>query len=309
MNFIRTKDLLQEACYASDDVHQMTDDERTKLQHHLLGMYNEIEAVCVKHNLTVMLAYGSVLGAIRHGGFIPWDDDLDLFMPRQDYELFINEYADELPSHLRVYAPNSKNGTFGRFAKVIDINTKFIPAGVRDNGSPKQGIFVDIFPLDSIKKRPFRNKISRFVGMAMMYIGESVGRYKAHSKLFRQLMMHSTTTKINYWFRQTIGFLFSFIGYQKWMNLVDSFCANDNQTGYVSDLMGDYTWNPIPVVEFFPPTIGKFEGRNVFLPHQPIKHLERYYGNWQRIPPEEERWLHFIREIRFENKKPLNEDC
>lgn len=300
MNLFRTKEILQEACYASDDVHQITDEERSRLQKHLLGMYKEIEAVCVKHNLTVMLAYGSVLGAIRHGGFIPWDDDMDLFMPRRDYELLINEYADELPNHLKVYAPNCKNGTFGRFAKVIDTKTKFIPAGVRDTGSPKQGIFVDIFPLDSIKKRPIRNKISRFVGMALMYIGESVGRYKSDNTLFRRLMMYSTTAKINYWMRQTIGFVFSFLSYQKWMDIIDRFCANGDQTGYVSDLLGDYTWRPVPVNEFFPPTIGEFEGRSVYLPHQPIKHLERYYGNWQQIPPEEDRWLHFIRYIKFE---------
>lgn len=299
MNILRTKDILQEACQQSDDVHQMTDEERTRLQHHLLGMYKEIEAVCVKHNLTMMLAYGSVLGAIRHRGFIPWDDDLDLFMPRRDYELFINDYADDLPDHLRVYAPNSKNGTFGRFAKVFDTKTRFIPAGAKDVGSPKQGIFVDIFPLDSIKNHPIRNKISRFVGMAMMYIGGSVGRYNSDTTLFRKLMMHSTAAKINYWMRQTIGCLFSFMDYQSWMNLVDRFCANDNQTGYVSDLMGDYTWCPIPVNEFFPPTTGEFEGCTVFLPHQPIKHLERYYGDWQRIPPEEERWLHYISGISF----------
>lgn len=300
MNIIRTKDLLQEACYASDDVHLMTDEERTRLQQHLLGMYKEIEAICVKHDLTVMLAYGSVLGAIRHGGFIPWDDDLDLFMPRRDYELLINEYADELPGHLKVYAPNCKNGTFGRFAKVIDTKTKFIPAGVRDTGSPKQGIFVDIFPLDSIKKRPIRNKISRFIGMSLMYIGESVGRYRSDNTLFKKLMMHSTAARINFGMRQTIGFLFSFLSPRKWMDLVDSFCANENQTGYVSDLLGDYTWSPIPINEFFPPTRGEFEGQKVFLPHQPIKHLERYYGNWQQIPPEEDRWLHFIRYIKFE---------
>ena len=300
MNIIRTKDLLQEACNASDDVHKMTDEERVRLQQHLLGMYKEIEAVCVKHNLTVMLAYGSVLGAIRHGGFIPWDDDLDLFMPRRDYDLFINEYGDDLPDHLKVFAPNSKNGTFGRFAKVIDTQTKFIPAGVKDTGSPKQGIFVDIFPLDSIKKRPIRNKMSRFVGMALMYIGGSVGRYRSDNTLFKRLMMHSTASKINYWMRQIIGFLFSFLSPHEWSKLIDRYCANDEQTGYVSDLLGDYTWCPIPMNEFFPPTTGEFEGLKVFLPHQPIKHLERYYGNWQQLPPEEDRWLHFIRYIKFE---------
>lgn len=300
MNIIRTKDLLQEACYGSGDVHQMTNEERSRLQHHILEMYKEIEAVCVKHNLTVMLAYGSVLGAIRHGGFIPWDDDMDLFMPRKDYDLLINVYADELPEHLKVYAPNCKNGTFARFAKVIDTKTKFIPAGVADTGSPKQGIFVDIFPLDSIPNRPLRNKVCRFIGMALMYIGSSVSQYESSSPLYRKLMMHSTPTKINYWLRQSLGFVFSFMSYQRWMNLVDSFCASDKQTGYVSDLLGDYTWRPIPVDEFCPPSTGEFEGTTVFLPHQPIRHLERYYGNWQWIPPEEDRWQHFIREICFD---------
>lgn len=301
MNIIRTKDLLQEACYASDNVHQITDEERSQLQQHLLGMYKEIEAVCVKHNLTVMLAYGSVLGAIRHGGFIPWDDDMDLFMPRRDYELFINEYADDLPDHLKMFAPNSKNGTIGRFAKVIDTKTRFISAGAMDSGSPKQGIFVDIFPLDSVTLNQLRNKLCRFVGMGLMYIGSSVGQYETNSPSYRRLMMHSNSTKINYWLRHSLGFLFSFMGYQKWMNLVDHFCSNDNQTGYVSDLLGDYTWCPIPLNEFCPPTTGQFEGCTVFLPNQPIKHLERYYGNWQWIPPEEDRWQHFIQEIRFDN--------
>jgi len=137
------------------------------------------------------------------------------------------------------------------------------------------------------------------VGMALMYIGESVGRYKSRSQLFRELMSQSTAARVNYWMRQIIGFLFSFQGYQEWMNLVDRYCANGDQTGYVSDLMGDYTWIPIPVNEFFPPIKGEFEGVSVFLPHHPVKHLERYYGNWQQIPPEEDRWLHFIRYISF----------
>ena len=293
--------MFQEACYGSADVHQMTDDERSRLQHHLLEMYKEIEAVCVKHDLTVMLAYGSVLGAIRHGGFIPWDDDMDLFMPRRDYELFIKDYAEELPDHLKVYAPNCKNGTFGRFAKVIDTNTKFIPAGVADTNSPKQGIFVDIFPLDSIPNNKLRNKLNRYIGMALMYIGSSVSQYENKSLLYKKLMMHSTGTKINYWLRQTLGFLGSFMSYQRWMNVVDSFCANDKQTGYVSDLLGDYTWTPIPLNEFCPTSTGEFEGTTVFLPHYPVKHLERYYGDWKRIPPEEDRWQHFIREIRFDD--------
>lgn len=303
MNLIRTKDLLQEACYASADLHEMTDEERTRLQQHLLGMYKEIEAVCLKHDLTVMLAYGSVLGAVRHGGFIPWDDDMDLFMPRRDYDLLINDYADELPENLKVYAPNSKNGTIGRFAKVVDVNTRFIPAGARDVGSPKQGIFVDIFPLDALPKRSVLKKIKRFVAMGLMYIGASVGQYKFEGSNYRKLMMHSTATKINYWLRQTLGFFFSFLSYQKWMDMVDNICRNDNHTGYMADLLGDFAWKPIPISEFCPPQRARFEDTDVLLPHEAVKHLVDYYGDWQRIPPPEERWLHFISEIRFSLEK------
>ena len=299
MNVIRTLSLVQKAYQGFDGVHVMTDEERTRLQKHLLKMYKEIEAVCVKHGLTVMLAYGSVLGAIRHKGFIPWDDDMDLFMPRKDYELLINKYADELPDYLQIYAPNARNKAYGRFAKVIDVRTKFIRAGSEDFNDPSQGIFVDIFPLESMEHRPLKNKVRRFIAMLMMYIGSSVGIYEDKSPNYRRLMRYSVSTRINYWLRYILGMLFSFVSYQKWMNKIDKFCRNDEETGFVADLLGDYTWKPIPLDVFTPPVKGEFDGTDVFLPHDSIDHLVRTYGNWQRIPPEEDRMQHFIREIHF----------
>jgi lipopolysaccharide cholinephosphotransferase len=100
----RTKDIYMQMCHQSDELHELTEEERIRLQAHLRKMYKDVEAVCLRHGLTVMLADGSVLGAIRHGGFIPWDDDIDLNMPRRDYEEFINTYASELPDHYKVFA-------------------------------------------------------------------------------------------------------------------------------------------------------------------------------------------------------------
>ena len=94
-------------CHQSEELYVLTEDERHKLQAHLRKMYKEVERVCDRHGLTIMLADGSLLGAVRHSGFIPWDDDIDLNMPRKDYEEFINNYASELPSNYVVYAPNS----------------------------------------------------------------------------------------------------------------------------------------------------------------------------------------------------------
>ena len=208
--------------------------------------------------------------------------------------------ADELPEFLKVFAPNSKNKAYGRFAKVIDIRTKFIRAGAEDRNEESQGIFVDIFPLDSIKQTPLRNQLSRFVCMALMYIGSSVGIYEDNSPTYKRLMTYSSSTKANYWLRHILGYMFSFIKYEKWMNIIDCFCKNDKETGYVDDLVGVYKWQPVPKSVFVPPVRGRFEGEDVFLPHEVVFHLENSYGNWQWVPPEDKREQHFIRYIKFD---------
>ena len=74
----------------------------------LLEMYSDILRVCEKYNIRVMLGGGSALGAVRHGGFIPWDDDLDLIMPREDYNKFISVFDKELSDLYEITSPNSK---------------------------------------------------------------------------------------------------------------------------------------------------------------------------------------------------------
>lgn len=288
-----------QACRTSGDVHELTSDELKRLQSHLLKMYKELESLCVKHNLTVMLAYGSVLGSVRHGGFIPWDDDFDVFMPRKDYELLINKYSEELPEHLKIFAPNSRSKAIYRFAKLVDVNTRFISVTSEDRNDPSQGIFLDIFPLEYVSNKQWRNRIKRIVSLALMYIGTSVGQYRGKNKRYRNLMCQSLAGKMNYWIRQTIGLFFSFKNYQQWMNIIDKYCRCDKESDYMGEVLCSSRWKPLPKDVFLPVSEGSFEGTRVFLPHNSIAHLEAEYGNWQRIPPPEERWQHFIRKIVF----------
>ena len=299
MNLIKTKDLYQQACQQSNDLHAISDDERVILQNHLIKMYKEIESVCIKHNLTVMLAYGSVLGAIRHGGFIPWDDDMDLFMPRKDYELFIHRYSCELPGNLKVYAPNTKNKAISRFAKVVDTETKFLEAEADDMDEPSQGVFVDIFPLDSINNNSVQNKLKRYILMILMYIGSSVRQYNLNFCRYKKLMSTSMPAKINYWLRHALGFCFSFWNFHKWYNIIDNYCRCDLNTGYVADLLGTYEWKPIPNDVFLPPQKGVFENMSVFLSNDPKKHLKIRYGNWHELPPESDRWQHYVNLLKI----------
>lgn len=295
---IRTKHIYHDACRASSELHILSEDERRKLQLHLCKMYKDLERLCDKHGLTVMMAFGSALGAVRHKGFIPWDDDIDVFMPRADYDKLITQLSHELPDNYILYAPNSTNGAMARFAKLIDKNTRFAEPDYLDS-TFHTGVFIDIFPLDSITKGKCKNKLKKFLSMFLIYTSSSVNQYQTYSKFYRKLLCSTRDGRINYWFRRLYGFMFSFINNQRWFRIVDSFCRNDSDTGYLDFVQSDYRWIPIERDMFLPPIRGEFEGVEVYLPHRPIDYLEMEFGNWKWIPPKEERLEHYVVEFRI----------
>lgn len=83
----RTADYLNEVANNDNLFYELSEEERIELRLCLLSIYNDISQICVKYGLTLMLGGGSALGAVRHKGFIPWDDDMDLMMPRKDFEV------------------------------------------------------------------------------------------------------------------------------------------------------------------------------------------------------------------------------
>ena len=255
----RTRDIYQEMCRKSDFLHKLSSDERSRLKLHLCKMYKDLETVCDRHGLTMMMAFGSTLGAVRHKGFIPWDDDIDVFMPRSDYNKLIQEFADDFPSNYVIYAPNSSNGAIARFAKLVDKSTSFVEVENETN-ERHAGVFIDIFPLDSISTNRLLNKFKRLASMTLIYITASVGHYQAHSKIYRKLMCGSNAGALNYWFRNSLGFIFSFMDIQRWYRIVDWFCNNSNDTGYVDYVQCSYRWSPLPSDMFFPPIRADFEG-------------------------------------------------
>ncbi|MEG2626279.1 MAG: LicD family protein, partial [Christensenella sp.] len=113
-----------------------------------LELMSELDRVCRENNLSYVLAYGSCLGAVRHKGFIPWDDDMDVAMPRADYERLIDSF-DQLKSkpHYELVSYR-KNKAIYPFLKLIDTTTQ-----VLENFADKRfstGVWVDIFPLDKV---------------------------------------------------------------------------------------------------------------------------------------------------------------
>lgn len=119
-----------------------------KLHMEILTILDAVVSLCEKYNLKYYLIGGTLLGAVRHSGFIPWDDDLDICMPRQDFEKFIQIATSELPADFELLWSTTEAQYWLPFAKVANKRTLFEEESNYRAGRP-YGIFVDIFPIDS----------------------------------------------------------------------------------------------------------------------------------------------------------------
>ena len=119
-----------------------------------------IDSVCKEHNLRYYLWAGTMLGAVRHGGFIPWDDDLDIAMPRKDYDLLMKHAKEWVPEPFEVvsYETDPKHYPLP-FAKVPDSSTTLIE---RMHLSYLGGIYLDVFPLDGMPKSSLKQRVHFF---------------------------------------------------------------------------------------------------------------------------------------------------
>lgn len=125
----------------------MNDDYLSKLHTEILDIMDVIDQICKDYQLHYYLTGGTLLGAVRHGGFIPWDDDLDIVMPRDDFDKFIELCPTMLPVGYSLRWISTDEKYFRLFAKVCKDGTKFIESKEMNSYSAF-GIFVDIFPID-----------------------------------------------------------------------------------------------------------------------------------------------------------------
>ena len=116
-----------------------------QMQLRMVDIMKDIDSFCNAHGLRYWLSSGTLLGAVRHGGFIPWDDDVDLEMPLSDYKKFLEIAARELPSHLALQTHSTDKFYFFPYAKVRDLRSHLSEVTGIDRHYKYRGIFVDIF--------------------------------------------------------------------------------------------------------------------------------------------------------------------
>lgn len=267
----------------------------TQLRKAQLYIADEIKRICEKYDIKYSLDAGSLIGAVRHGGFIPWDDDMDFSMLKEEYERFISIAPTELNNDffLDNYGTNPENALL--FTKIRLKNTRYIEAKGNDKALHNE-VFVDIFPYyyvsDSIVVRIIEGLIMGITSEAILS--------KAGHKVW---MGDSFTTRLKFIPTDIIGRLLSEKVLRK---IIDKLFNNHSGTKYVciqDGLLSTYLHWYIPVNYFHDYVKAKFEDHEYRIPKEYDKCLTIIYGDYMTIPPVDRQITHMIKELDLGNYK------
>jgi lipopolysaccharide cholinephosphotransferase len=283
--------------------YELSNEEHALLKKCLLDIYLDIATVCNKYNLCIMLGYGSALGAIRHKGFIPWDDDLDAIMPRKDYNKLIEVFEQELGEDYTLSVPRTGHESRTLFMMIGKKNTLMGEIDSLQEGM--NGIKIDIFPIENTPDNKFARTIKACVADIFSLVATSLRFYKNKNPLFKECFMRTHITKLHYYIRRFIGLIFSGFPGEYLYNKYDEFVSGSRGTKYCCIPTGRryYSGEIHSRNVFFPPREASFEGIRVHIPHDADAYLKRLYGDYMRIPSVEERERHFYTEFNLDTSK------
>ncbi len=266
-------------------------DENILKKMHITQMkiLDEIVVICKKYNLKYYLTGGSMIGAVRHHGFIPWDDDIDIGMKRKDFEKFIRVASDELNKekfYLDYYENGENKYSYLPFAKVKMKNTLYSEE-VKANYKGGKEMWVDIFPFDYADD----NFITRVKSTLVRF---SCAMLCKKNKIERPL-------------GKAMTLISKIIPKRVCFKLYDLAKCENNKKKYIASYASIYKIDK----EIYPKYVFEetievdFEDRKYAIPKEYDYILKQLYGDYMSLPPVEKRVIHWPTKVIFENGEEI----
>lgn len=294
-------EILNEIAKKSNFLRLLTEEECAQLKQTLLHMHSEIVSFCDSHNLTIMMGGGSCLGAVRHKGFIPWDDDLDLMMPRDDYEKFIRFYEDGSLSDKYLFEyPNKQHDVKNNILKIF-LKGTVCKEIFDDNDYFPSSVFLDVFPMDYSPNNRLKRRIKAIVSDALQAICTCTLYSQYRSENMAIFAKEDDEAEKRYKLRLRIGKLFSFASHKKWVWWFDQFNAKSKKSEFFTMPAGrnHYFKESLPIRIFLPVKEVNFEGSKAYIPGDFDSYLTHLYGDYMKVPPVTKRERHFIVDFKL----------
>ncbi len=270
----------------------MEEGKLTKLQEAELEILKEFLKICEKEGLRYYIWGGSLLGAVRHKGFIPWDDDIDVAMPRKDFEQFLLIASRELSDNFKLSTYDSNPDHITLVAQIFNKNKEFVLHSAAKK--VQTGAWLDILVIDGAPKKGFKRKVFTVKYMYMRMMNQF-----AH---FDEIV---NLTKKRPWYEKLAIRFAQLTKIQRWLNPIklgnkfhDLLKKNDYETASeVATFMGAAKMKEIIPKSYI--GSGKkytFEDIQVVGPDMYDEYLTHFYNDYMTPPPIEQRNRHNVKE-------------
>ncbi|CUO46391.1 LicD family protein [Clostridium disporicum] len=249
--------------------------------------------ICEKYNLRYFILGGTLLGAVRHKGFIPWDDDIDFGMPRKDYEIFMQIAKDELSENKSIKTYKDKNSK-QYFIQVMDNRTKI---KMTSNAvSRYENVWVDIFPLDGMPN----GRIKRFIHKNYLLYRKMLIQFSDYeNRINLKIRNRPIHERVLIWIavNSKVG---NILKTDKCLELMDKALKkyDYDECEYIVNFFGAYKFKEMFPKDYYKNgTMYNFENMKLVGPINYDEVLKQMYGEYMKLPPEEDRGYHHSYEI------------